>query len=162
MRRTNRGSPAGVRRDFDTLEKRRMEAIRLLEKRELNQSDVARRLRVGRQTVSRWAEEFKAGGKDALKKAGCTGRKPDLTETDRKRLEELLLNGPEEFGYETLRQIPPHRQRGGGQRLQRHRHGFAPCRPCAMRARTTVVMLGALSGQCAWRTRATSRSGWPW
>src|SRR5216684_2287715 len=37
----------------------------------------------------------------------------------------------------TLRQIPPHRQRGGGQRRRRCRHGLAPARPCAMRARTT-------------------------
>src|SRR5258708_3814543 len=28
--------------------------------------------------------------------------------------------------YVTLRQIPPHRQRGGGQRLQLRRHGLAP------------------------------------
>jgi transposase len=95
------GNPAGVRRDFEALEKRRMEAIRLLEKRDLNQSDVARRLRVCRQTVSRWAEELKAGGKDALRKAGRAGRKPDLTEADREHLAELLLKGPEELGYET-------------------------------------------------------------
>ena len=46
------GNPAGVRRDFDALEKRRFEAIRLLDKG-LNQSEVARRLKVVRQTVSR-------------------------------------------------------------------------------------------------------------
>jgi len=37
------GNPAGVRRDFDSLEKRRMEAIRLLGKG-LNQSETARRV----------------------------------------------------------------------------------------------------------------------
>ena len=95
------GNPAGVRRDFEALEKRRMEAVRLVEKRDLNQSEVARRLRVCRQTVSRWVDEFKAGGKDALKKAGRAGRKPELTEADRERLGELLLEGPEELGYET-------------------------------------------------------------
>jgi transposase len=95
------GNPAGVKRDFGALEKRRMEAIRLLEKRDLNQSEVARRLRVCRQTVSRWVEEFKADGKDGLKKAGRAGRKAQLTEADRARLEELLLKGPEKLGYET-------------------------------------------------------------
>jgi transposase len=95
------GNPAGVRRDFEALEKRRMEAVRLVEKRDLNQSEVARRLRVCRQTVSRWVDEFKAGGKDALKKAGRAGRKPDLADTDRERLGELLLEGPEKLGYET-------------------------------------------------------------
>lgn len=95
------GNPAGVRRDFEALEKRRMEAVRLVEKRDLNRSEVARRLRVCRQTVSRWVDEFKAGGKDALKKAGRAGRKPDLTDADRERLGELLLEGPEKLGYET-------------------------------------------------------------
>lgn len=95
------GNPAGIKRDFDALEKRRMEAMRLLEKSDLNQSEVARRLRVCRQTVSRWVEEFKAGGKDGLKKAGRAGRKAQLTATDRARLEKLLLAGPEKLGYET-------------------------------------------------------------
>jgi transposase len=95
------GNPAGVRRDFEALEKRRMEAVRLVEKRDLNQSEVARRLRVCRQTVSRWVDEFKAGGRDALKKAGRAGRKPDLTDADRERLGEMLLEGPEKLGYET-------------------------------------------------------------
>jgi len=95
------GNPAGVKRDFDALEKRRMEAIRLLQKSDLNQSEVARRLRVCRQTVSRWVEEFKAGGKDGLMKAGRAGRKAQLTAADRARLEKLLLEGLEKLGYET-------------------------------------------------------------
>jgi transposase len=90
-----------VKRDFAALEKRRLRAIRLLEKNELNQSEVARRLHVCRQTVSRWATEFKRGGKGALKKAGRAGRKPELTAGDRKRLPELLLQGPEKLGYDT-------------------------------------------------------------
>jgi transposase len=95
------GNPAGVKRDFEALEKRRMQAIRMLEKNDLNQSEVARRLHVCRQTVSRWADEFKAGGKPALKKAGRAGRKPQLRPAERTRLEELLVKGPEGLGYET-------------------------------------------------------------
>ena len=95
------GNPAGVKRDFEALERRRLEAIGLLKKRDLNQSEVARRLHVCRQTVSRWVDEFQVGGTEALKKAGRAGRKPELTEADRQRLEELLLKGPEELGYET-------------------------------------------------------------
>ena len=95
------GNPAGVKRDFEALEKRRMKAVGLVEKGDLNQSEVAHRLRVCRQTVSRWVEQFKSGGKDALKKAGRAGRKPELTEADRARLQELLLKGPEQLGYET-------------------------------------------------------------
>ena len=95
------GNPAGVKRDFGALERRRFEAIRLLEKKELNQSEVARRLRVCRQTVSRWADEFRAGGREAMKKAGRAGRKPELSEADGERLQQLLLQGPEKLGYET-------------------------------------------------------------
>jgi transposase len=51
--------------------------------------------------VSRWADEFRSGGGEALKKAGRAGRQPALTEADRERLQELLLQGPEKLGYET-------------------------------------------------------------
>jgi transposase len=95
------GNPAGVKRDFGALEKRRFEAVRLLAKSDLNQSEVARRVGVCRQTVSRWVEELKAGGKVALKRAGRAGRKPELSEADRERLQELLIQGPEKLGYET-------------------------------------------------------------
>lgn len=95
------GNPAGVKRDFKALEKRRFQAIKLLEKADLNQSEVARRLRVCRQTVSRWAEEFRTSGREALKGAGRAGRKPELTEVDRDRLQALLVQGPETLGYET-------------------------------------------------------------
>ena len=95
------GNAAGVRRDFEALEKRRMQAIHLLERNDLNQSEVARRVNVCRQTVSRWVDEFQTGGKEALKKADRAGRKPELTEADRQRLQELLLKGPERLGYET-------------------------------------------------------------
>src|SRR5215467_7589805 len=95
------GNPAGVKRDFEALEKRRMEAIGLLENSGLNQSEVARRLHVCRQTVSRWVDEFREGGQKALQKAGRAGRKPELREADRERLGDLLLQGPEQLGYAT-------------------------------------------------------------
>jgi len=95
------GNPAGVKRDFVALEKRRLQAINLLEKSDLNQSEVARRVHVCRQTVSRWAEEYQSAGWEALKSAGRAGRKPELSEADRERLQELLLQGPEKLGYET-------------------------------------------------------------
>jgi len=94
------GNPAGVRRDFDALEKRRFSAIRLFNKG-LNQSEVARRVKVVRQTVARWVMQFRRSGPTALKQAGRAGRKPRLNYEDRKRLEKLLLRGPEALGYET-------------------------------------------------------------
>src|SRR5438094_319078 len=71
------GNPAGVRRDFDALEKRRFQAIRLLERGE-NQSAIARQVKVVRQTVARWVQQYRAQGKSALWKAGRAGRKPHL------------------------------------------------------------------------------------
>jgi transposase len=94
------GNAAGVRRDFDALERRRFEAIRLWEKG-LNQAEVARRLKVAWQTVARWVLDYRTGGKDGLRKAGRAGRKPLLTGEGRQRLTELLLRGPESLGYET-------------------------------------------------------------
>jgi len=95
------GNPAGVKRDFDALEKRRLAAVKLLKQGELNQSEIARRVKVCRQTVSRWAAEYRQGGREALKKAGRAGRKPELTPADLVELGKLLQQGPEALGYET-------------------------------------------------------------
>ena len=94
------GNPAGVRRDFDALERRRFQALRLL-RQGLNQSDVARRLRVVRQSVARWAALDRKSGERALRQAGRAGRKPRLTEPQKTKLEQRLLAGPEWLGYDT-------------------------------------------------------------
>lgn len=95
------GNPAGVRRDFVALEKRRFEAIRLLDQG-LNQSEAARRLKVARQTVARWvAMRRSEAGAEALKRAGRAGRKPSLGQEERAKLDQLLRRGPEDLGYET-------------------------------------------------------------
>jgi len=56
------GNPAGVRRDFEALEARRMEAARLL-RQGVSQSEVARRLEVHRQSVIRWARQLAQSGR---------------------------------------------------------------------------------------------------
>jgi transposase len=94
------GNPAGVRRDFEALEKRRFQAIRLLDKG-LNQSEIARRVKVVRQTVARWVSQYRQQGAKSLKRVGRAGRKPRRSGAQRQRLEELLLQGPEAIGYET-------------------------------------------------------------
>ena len=87
------GTPKGKRRDFEALEKRRFEAMRLLDEG-LNQSETARRLTVARQTVSEWLRQYRAQGEAGLRKAGRAGRKPLLDATQLERLEILLLKGP--------------------------------------------------------------------
>src|SRR6516164_11433839 len=94
------GNPAGVRRDFEALEKRRFAAIQMLE-RGLRQAEIARRLRVVPQTVARWVHDYRTQGKSALRKAGRAGRKPRLSEQQRQQLEKHLVAGPERLGYET-------------------------------------------------------------
>jgi transposase len=94
------GNPRGVRRDFDALEKRRLGAVRLFSE-ELNNSEIGRRLRVCNQTVSRWRQQYRAGGKAALRKAGRAGRKRLLSASDEQQLVGLLRQGPERLGYET-------------------------------------------------------------
>ena len=94
------GNAKGVKRDFEALEKRRFEAMRLL-KRGLNQSEVARRLKVARQTVSQWARQYREQGQAGLRQAGRAGRKPLLDAAELERLEALLLEGPEAHGFPT-------------------------------------------------------------
>lgn len=94
------GNPRGVRRDFEALERRRFHALSLL-RQGFNQSEVARRVKVCSQTVSRWVAQVAQGGKRSLKKAGRAGRKPRLSAVDRQRLVEWLRQGPERLGYQT-------------------------------------------------------------
>lgn len=94
------GNPIGVRRNFDELERRRLTAARLL-RSGVSQSEVARRVGVHRQSVSRWDKEFKESGIRGLKKAGRAGRKPLLSTSDLRRVESKLKQGAQARGYTT-------------------------------------------------------------
>ncbi len=94
------GNPAGVRRDFVALEARRLRAARMLAKG-MNQAEVARRVGVHRQSVSRWARQLERAGRSGLKRAGRAGRKPRLGPRDRERIAQALKRGPEPLGYGT-------------------------------------------------------------
>ena len=94
------GNPAGVRRDFAALEERRLEAARLL-RAGLSQSEVARKVGVHRQSVSRWARELDISGVHGLRKAERTGRPPRLTAVQMRAIERALKRGAEVFGFST-------------------------------------------------------------
>lgn len=94
------GAKKGGRRDFEALEKRRFEAVRMVEEG-LNQSETARRLHVARQTVSEWLRQYREQGAAGLRKAGRAGRKPLLSKQQLAQLEALLLEGPEAHGFPT-------------------------------------------------------------
>ena len=84
---------AGVRRDFEGLERRRMEAAQLL-KRGVSQSEVARRLGVHRQSVIRWVRQLAQSGRAGLKQAGRAGRKPKLSASQLRKIERRSSAGP--------------------------------------------------------------------
>jgi transposase len=75
-----------------------MEAARLL-RAGLSQSEVARKVGVHRQSVSRWARELESAGVRGLRKAERTGRPAKLTAAQVRDLERALKRGPEAFGF---------------------------------------------------------------
>src|ERR1700694_3034947 len=92
------GNAAGVRRDFAGLERRRMAAAQLL-KQGVSQSEVARRLGVHRQLQIRWARQLAQSGRAGWKQAGRAGRKPKLSASQLRKIEQALKRGPEALGY---------------------------------------------------------------
>src|SRR5258708_28238827 len=94
------GNPAGVKRDFEGLERRGMAAGKLLQEG-VSQAEVARRLGVHRQSVIRWVRELRKAGRAGLKRAGRAGRKAKLSATDWQAIEQALKRGPQALGYET-------------------------------------------------------------
>ncbi len=67
----------------------------------VSQSEVARRVGVHRQSVSRWATDIDGTGVEALRSAGRAGRKPRLSDEDIDGLGDILESGPEAAGYAT-------------------------------------------------------------
>ncbi|GIU80750.1 MAG: hypothetical protein KatS3mg005_3988 [Bryobacteraceae bacterium] len=94
------GNPRGQRRDFEALERRRLEGLRLFNKG-VPLAEIARELKVARQTVSRWVRQYREGGREALRQAGRAGRLPKLGAGQLRQLEKILLASPEAFGYPT-------------------------------------------------------------
>lgn len=94
------GHPAGVTLDRVKLERRRRQAARLLQKG-VSEAEVARRVGVHRQSVNRWVQQLAEGGVAALKRAPRTGRPPQLSTDDLRRIEQGLTRGPEALGYRT-------------------------------------------------------------
>ena len=86
--------------DYAAEQARRIEAGRLFAQG-LSQAEVARQLGVSRQSASRWFRLWKANGSEGLRGAGRTGRKRQLSEEELRRLEAVLIQGPQAQGYET-------------------------------------------------------------
>ena len=95
------GFPRGVKRDFTALEKRRIEAVRLVLEEGLSQAEAARRVQAAQQSVSGWVRRYREDGQAGLAKAAHAGRKPLLSGAQLAELERLLLEGPEAHGFPT-------------------------------------------------------------
>ncbi len=89
------------RRDFHALERRRQQAARLFAAGTETQAAIARRLGASRQSVLRWYQAWRTGGRGALRAAGRAGRKPRLTREELRRIETALREGPRAHGFRT-------------------------------------------------------------
>jgi transposase len=92
------GNQRGVKRDFEALEIRRFQAVRLVNEG-VKQTEVARRLQVSRQTVNRWIAARRRNGEAALSRSPRAGRKPGLNAGQLDTLRDLLTGEPAGLGY---------------------------------------------------------------
>jgi transposase len=88
------------RRDFEAMEKRRMQAADLF-RRGVIPAEIGRRLGVSHQVVSEWRTAWQQGGRAALRGAGRAGRRPKLSRVQLAKVEKTLLRGAEASGYVT-------------------------------------------------------------
>ena len=94
------GFPKGQKRDFDSLQSRRLKAAGLFNKG-LAPAEVARRCGVSCQSASRWQKAWEQGGQPALHKAPKAGRPARLTRQDLENLKLSLKAGPAAHGFAT-------------------------------------------------------------
>jgi transposase len=88
------------RGDRAALEERRMAAVALF-REGLTQAEVSRRLRVSRESTSRWYAQWQDGGARALRAAARTGRPARITDQQLGRVERALLRGARAHGFPT-------------------------------------------------------------
>ena len=84
------GNPAGIKRNFDALEKRRLKAFKLLSAG-VPQAKVVRQVGVYRLSVSRWGQAANLKGKAALLKAGRAGKLPRLSLKQKEQIRTALV-----------------------------------------------------------------------
>jgi transposase len=86
-------------RDFQALESRRKQAARLFARGTLRLASVARQLKVSRQSISRWYQDWKKGGVRGLHAAGRAGRMPRLNARQLQKVEAALKKGALFHGF---------------------------------------------------------------
>jgi transposase len=88
------------RRDFASLEQRRLEAARMFA-HGATQAEVARTFGVSAQAACVWYRRWHQGGEAALRGAGRAGRRPRLSPAELDAVDQALRSGPQAFGFAT-------------------------------------------------------------
>jgi transposase len=83
----------GNRRDFKAMERVRLRAARMFEQG-TSQTEVAHRPGTSRQNAHRWHRRWQQGGRAALRAAGRAGRRPQLNNRARLKVERALARAP--------------------------------------------------------------------
>lgn len=91
------------RRNFEELERRRLEAVELL-KKGFSQAEVARRVSASRESVRRWARIASSGRFELLGKVK-PGRKPKLTPEQLEKFRALLGSRTGDVAPWTLKEV---------------------------------------------------------
>ena len=84
----------------EALERRRLKAAALF-KKGFAPVEIARMLGVVRRSVRRWRASLEAKGTAGLAASPAPGRPPKLSPREQRRLQRLLLRGPQAAGYPT-------------------------------------------------------------
>ena len=85
----------------EDLERRRHEAIRLVTRDGLTQTEAARRVGVNARSVRLWMQRHRKQGVAGLKSRPTPGRPPKLTASQRQQLQRILLAGAVKAGFPT-------------------------------------------------------------
>lgn len=101
MKQTNHARTTSLsHRDRKTFEQRRLKAGKFF-KKGLSQAEVAKKLKVSRESARQWYNTWKKKGAKGLKSKGRPGPKSKLTEKKLEKIEQALLKGPQSLGYAT-------------------------------------------------------------
>ncbi len=88
------------KRDHAAMEKRRLKAAKLFAAGH-GASEVARRLKVRRQSVHVWLQRWRTGAEEALRSRGAAGPKRRLSEAQQAGLAAALIEEPQAHGHAT-------------------------------------------------------------
>jgi transposase len=97
---THDRKPAAARPNRQVFDERRLYAADLFEQC-MHQAEVARRLGVSRETVSRWQVRWRDYGTQGLRGLGPPGRTPKLSVAQLNLVEQALLRGAKAHGFDT-------------------------------------------------------------